>query len=487
MRTRPIALVTLALLLAAWTGPAVALDLDDDDKQWLEQVRPLITSDEQRIYKELDSKADRQEFQKIFWARRDPDLSTPENEYKPEFEAAVAQADEEFRVPGKKGSETDCGRIFILLGEPDDKQVSPGSVSVLARTPETWIYKADGDEKESRIALDGSCNAPRGSSGQLDLMAADKVVQPQIDYKEDADGNFVSLEDQLPKKSPARALLDAPRQDFEMTADTRFLRAEGDETGVIGVVHGTVPDLATRDHDGRKVADVVVATSTLDGEGAEVIWTEQPVRAEVLDDGSFVATYGTTLDPGRYTFRVGVVIGEDGPQGSVVEEKIKVPAFSKAQEAPDGTSKTLPTVASVLFVKDIQEMDGDAEADPESAYAAYRLGATQLVPHVGRELQPTDQVVFFYVIYDLGVDPTNEKANAKVAFSILKNGRTPVAKAPEVPIETAMMASTVGPVPLEAYPPGKYVVQLKVTDSVTNKVVVQNEKFTIVDPEAAAQ
>ena len=95
-------------------------------------------------------------------------------------------------------------------------------------------------------------------------------------------------------------------------------------------------------------------------------------------------------------------------------------------------------------------------------------------------------MVFFYLIYDLGVDPSNQKADSTVAFSILKNGRTPVAQAPKVPIDTPVMASTVGPVPMATYGPGSYVVQLKITDNISGKVVVQREDFTILDPESSA-
>ena len=123
--------------------------------------------------------------------------------------------------------------------------------------------------------------------------------------------------------------------------------------------------------------------------------------------------------------------------------------------------------------------------DPEDAFASYRLGLTQLVPHNGREMQKSDSVIFFYVIYDLGVDPSNEKADSVVAFSILKGGRTPVAQAPKTPIVTPMMASTVGPVPM-TYPPGDYVVRLSVTDNITGKTVVKDEDFTILAPEGAA-
>ena len=63
--------------------------------------------------------------------------------------------------------------------------------------------------------------------------------------------------------------------------------------------------------------------------------------------------------------------------------------------------------------------------------------------------------------------------------SILKDGKTPVAKAPANPIETEFAGSSVGPVPLAATSPGKYVVQLKVTDKVAKKDLVQEASLEV--------
>ena len=82
---------------------ARAQKLDKDDKKWLDDARPLMTPDEEKTYKGLKDKSDRQEFQKIFWARRDPNLETPENEFQVEYMKAYAEADA-VQGPGQAGS-----------------------------------------------------------------------------------------------------------------------------------------------------------------------------------------------------------------------------------------------------------------------------------------------------------------------------------------------------------------------------------------------
>ncbi len=487
MPTRTCALI-LALLIV---GPAIALaaDLDGDDKKWLDEVRPIMLPDEEKAYKDLADKADREEFRKIFWARRDPDLSTPENEYRPKYEAAREKADRDFRVTGRTGSQSDCGRFFILLGEPDDTQVQVGSVSVLRRVPEIWIYfSKEGGRQfeggEARISFDEDCRAPSGVQAVLEGLAAEKIVQPQLEYRKGDDGRLVTLEDQLPKASPARALLDSPRQDFPAAIDIRFMKISEGVTGVVGLVRGEAPNLAIEERDGQKLVEVVVVTSAVGQDGTESGWSEQPVAAALQPDGSFLASFGMGVAPGEYTLKAGVVL-PDG-RGSVVSQSIEAPSFDPVATAADGTMSPLPSVASILFVREIEDLPAGSEKDPKHYLAAFRLGPMQLHPFFGRDLRQSDTVSFFYLIYGLTVDPASKKADAVVAFSILKNGRTPVAQAPENPITTEVTGSTIGPVPLQAYPPGDYVVQLRVTDRLAKQTVVKNEKFRILAAEGEA-
>src|SRR6187402_2324201 len=54
----------------------------------LRDVRLLVLPEEDATYAQLADPADRAEFERIFWARRDPDPTTPANE----LQAAVARA-----------------------------------------------------------------------------------------------------------------------------------------------------------------------------------------------------------------------------------------------------------------------------------------------------------------------------------------------------------------------------------------------------------
>jgi len=103
------------LVYCASKGPG-RVSLDPRSQQFLDYIGYVILSVEEKIFREMPPE-DRGEFIRDFWARRDPDLSTPINEFRQSYYTRLATADKAFRE-GKPGWKTDRGRIYILLGPP---------------------------------------------------------------------------------------------------------------------------------------------------------------------------------------------------------------------------------------------------------------------------------------------------------------------------------------------------------------------------------
>ncbi len=78
----------------------------------------VMTENEKKAFAELKTDAQAQAWIELFWARRDPDLNTVENEFKQDFDARVAAADKQFTTPKLAGSLSDRGKVLILLGKP---------------------------------------------------------------------------------------------------------------------------------------------------------------------------------------------------------------------------------------------------------------------------------------------------------------------------------------------------------------------------------
>src|SRR5664279_251686 len=106
----------LVLLLAAAPSYA-ALDKYKDWAQSPESVY-LATDDEKKEWKKITTDEEGEKFIALFWARRDPDLKTPANEFRERFDFLVKKADELFPLGRKRGALTERGRALILIGPP---------------------------------------------------------------------------------------------------------------------------------------------------------------------------------------------------------------------------------------------------------------------------------------------------------------------------------------------------------------------------------
>ena len=82
-------------------------------------VKWLMTGQEKRRWSELVSGAEWQEFVDKFWESRNPKPGNPDNTFKTGFDRRVAFADANFvQAEGTRGSMTDRGMVFVLLGPP---------------------------------------------------------------------------------------------------------------------------------------------------------------------------------------------------------------------------------------------------------------------------------------------------------------------------------------------------------------------------------
>src|SRR6202045_42821 len=98
-------------------------------KKWVdEDVHWIITDQELQAFKSLSNDEERDTFIENFWLRRNPNPDSPENEYREEYYARIAYANEHFAA-GKPGWRTDRGHIYIAFGKPDsiDSHPSGGS------------------------------------------------------------------------------------------------------------------------------------------------------------------------------------------------------------------------------------------------------------------------------------------------------------------------------------------------------------------------
>ncbi len=456
--------MALALLLLFVLFPVpvglCAERLDKKAQEWLQDVRLLILPEEEVVFRALTDPAERTEFQRIFWARRSSDPRGAGPQPPEAVRKARARADERFGGSWGKGSRTGCGEVFLLLGEPDEvagretrerydslRELREGS-----HRPEVWTYKSRPDRVfalpggDLRIEFDDACRFAEAARilDELRRVARSRVLHPWLAYGRGPDGRLRRLEDALAAgtERPATALLVEIRAAFPLVVEPKLLlRTQTGQGFVAGLVRGALPGPAGP-------LRIFVAAQARTPEGRTASSFEREVSATREADGSFLAAYGVTVDPGRYELRVGLRV-VDGGQEATTTLPLEVPRF-------DGAG----LVVSPLFVT----AEGDAgTAGPDDPFAPFVLGARRMVPRFGNAFAVRDAFGAVATIYGGEADPATGKASVLARFRVLKDGR-PVSRDSEQRIDTSPGVASIGPVPLAGFSPGRYVLRLEVVD-----------------------
>ncbi len=144
------------LALAVWLVASFAsAQLSETFKQWPNGPAGfLMTDSDRKAYAQLKSDAEAQAFIDLFWAKRDPDLNTVQNELKLDFDMRIVAADKQFSTEKLKGSLSDRGKVLIVMGRPVQPayNVPAGTEEEEGTRPrflergntQIWVYTKDG-------------------------------------------------------------------------------------------------------------------------------------------------------------------------------------------------------------------------------------------------------------------------------------------------------------------------------------------------------
>ncbi len=128
---------TLFFLLILSLGSPLLAQKKDAAKEWLREVEPIISNKEKQVFEDLKTEEDRMRFINSFWNVRDPNPETRENEYKLEYYKRLNYVN---RFLG--GTRSDRGRIYMILGEPKERNSYTGGEQVV--DSEVWVYYGEG-------------------------------------------------------------------------------------------------------------------------------------------------------------------------------------------------------------------------------------------------------------------------------------------------------------------------------------------------------
>jgi GWxTD domain-containing protein len=105
-----------------------------------DEAKYIATRDEIAQYGKLSGADAKRKMLFDFWAKRDPDPTTPVNEEKIEYMKRLAYVNEVYRTAYKPGWKTDRGRVYIMYGPPDEIDRHANEINM--KPYEIWHYNS---------------------------------------------------------------------------------------------------------------------------------------------------------------------------------------------------------------------------------------------------------------------------------------------------------------------------------------------------------
>jgi GWxTD domain-containing protein len=505
-----IAAITLAALSIAASGSAA---LSSQYTDWGKgPVQHMMTKAELAQWKTITTDADAQAFIDLFWARRDPTPGTPANETKVAFEERVQIADQ--RYGGRtRGSLTDRGRTFILLGAPTRMRSSgaPGSLvpsagggfsmegrgaAVTENSPkELWIY----EQAKTPVKLDGPTAelafVDQYRSNEFKLEATTRtnysillqhaaewyITQPNLTAvpayaAAGTTGSTGAAITPTPSKSASlsatvQAAIDEIRAGKAQPTKNafvsygEFITPEGDYFVPVSLY---VPKVA-----GLDPAAKYSFFGLVEKDGTTAVMFEDPVKTTASGEDFFVDKSLTTLGPGKYKATFG--LAQDGKPVSIVTTDLEV----------DPLDKSAPAVSDLLLSTNIYALSAaQAPTDP------FAFGGMKVVPKPDRAFRKSEELWYFFVVRNPGVDAATKKP--KISVQMTLSGRTTAgqnvkmngaaAEADVTELRGVQGQYAVGAsFPLAKFRAGDYTMTLKATDLVTNQAYELKQTFTVAE------
>jgi len=171
----------------------------DEERDWSRgPAKYLLTATEREDFERIADFVAREEFIANFWKSRDPKPETPENEFRQEFERRVAFADARFTQDETRGSLTDRGMVFILVGPPTYNGQRPLNVS-----DEAGAADVTGQSRFTSAEVTMAQHA--GGSSANKAAANDRVTNPSATMNRSGSNwieSWTYLRAELPKSIP---------------------------------------------------------------------------------------------------------------------------------------------------------------------------------------------------------------------------------------------------------------------------------------------
>jgi GWxTD domain-containing protein len=468
-------------------------------------IRYIILKEEQDLFRRLQTDEDRLSFIYSFWLRRDRIVETPENEYRLEFWRRVSQAEQRFIDSTQPGWMTDRGRVWVLLGPPDERDdfrnraKGPGVLR--------WIYR-----NRPNYFLDSNFIVAfrRSTSGIWELSNHPKDFDPVFrDLKSSVRPFSSSIGFDAVLFPNLGEVIDVPQTTLlslymdlgQATAPTELYRVrDGDAQVTTTEIFGTMdvrtsfefmgPTLSGTVHTGIVMgilkgslvaendideadSDLTIRISLYPGEGEDpekVLPAPVPFGASrenyvAAASGRLLFRTQVDLEPGTYLAVYRIMDRTSGQSGQA-RETFTVPArFEEGLQ-----------LSTIVLASKLAEVDTASER-PD----AFTLGRFRVVPELDATFHNGNTFAVYYQVSGAEFDPRTGRRRLDVEYSFsVRQGEGWLDLG-----DSLLYRNQTNPqawsVPMHDWPPANYRLRVKITDVVSG-LHTSNDAFFRVLP-----
>jgi len=499
----------LALLVLFFATPAAGgtdgVNFDNPTRDWYQgPVRYIITKQEIKAYKALETELERATFIDWFWQRRDIEPNTPDNEFRARFEKRTFEAVRKFTATTIPGWKTDMGKIYILVGPPEE--IINDLMAKSHRGIVTWVYRrppfpdlqpntviafARDATGEFRLSASPTLDSDvarglkfartkvtvndqilrEGMTDPVLLAAGVSLAQGEIETR----AIYGRMQQLPPREEALFQGFVTSREAFgtPIPMETRFdfYRAPGDTytTVTVGIRSSSVQ---YRDRDGRESPDVgvfgkLVSRANPDESyplASDSSFTEPPENADAgaADLLIFQAVGG--FKPGLYRAILGVEDRVSRRISSTLRD-IEVPDLSG-----DGLRLSSVTLATTMEPGDY----APSTAKP------FQLGKFRVVPSPDNTFRQSDELNVYVQVYGPALDETTKRPKLDVLYTFRSRAQDgTMAEIGTYRVQDSPAQVQGYAVPLAKWPEGSYTVTVTIVDKVAPATVNAEAAFTI--------
>src|SRR5229473_4840869 len=488
-------------------------------KDWLDKdVAYIITDEERKAFKKLETDDERERFIEEFWRRRDPDPDTDENEYREEYYERIAYANEHY-ASGIPGWKTDRGRIYITWGKPDETETHPaggnyqrepqeGGGSTSTYPFERWFYRylpgvgsgveiefvdptgsgeyriaRNPDEKDALLTIPGAGLTLAEEMGLANK--ADRVANMggvgMVGYMREQDSPFSRLQlladlsrpPQIKFNDLASAVNTPVIEDNPLNFDVRvdFFRQSDERVITAFTIQTDNQNLVFQDSGGLQQAQLNIFGKITHVSGRRAGIFEDPVitRAtpeELTDAKDRKSAYqkAVALAPGRY--RVDVIVRDIASGATGVRHVgFEVPKYDPAKLS-----------TSTLILASKLEGIGD-----QPAVGMFTIGNVKVIPNVSGAYHRGSPIGIYMQIYNAGIDQTTLRPSVDVEYGLMKDGKEIFKQAEDWRgnSDSGQRLTLARLLDSRNLNPGDYSIEVRVRDRVSGQALVQSAKFAV--------